>query len=77
MMFWVYKIDWRSRAVEIVGYAINAAKADEMISVYFDSIPKDQLDEFQAYHTLAYTPASPQMDLANEQFNRLGGKAIS
>ena len=77
MNFWVYKIDWRSRAVEIIGYAVNTKKADELITAYYAAIAKEQLDEFQAYHTIAYTPVSPQMTLANEQFHRLGGKAIA
>jgi hypothetical protein len=77
MNFWVYKIDWRSRAVEIIGYAVNTTKADELITAYFKAIPQTQLDEFQAYHTVDYTPVSPQMNMANEQFNRLGGKAMA
>lgn len=68
MKFWVYTIDWRSRAVNIIGEVTNEAAANKLI--------EERKDQDGKFFTSAWTPVSPEMDNSAQQFRRLGGKVV-
>lgn len=73
MKFWVYAIDWRSMAIEIIGEYGTGEQAEIAKARYMMIMPKAELDDFVAFKTLNVTPVSNEMRAAVEQFKRLNG----
>lgn len=74
MKFWVYAIDWRSMAIEIISEHGSEREAEIAHAKYMAIMPKAELDDFVAFKTLNTTPVSNDMRAAVEQFKRLNGK---
>ena len=76
MKFWVYSIDWRSMAIEIIAEATTEHAADIEHARHIASLTKSQLMEMAEFKTIAKTAVSPQMSAAVEQFKRLNGRVL-
>lgn len=74
MKFWVYAIDWRSMAIEIIAECASERKAIAAQEQYVAGLTKSQLMEMVSFKTIARTPASDDMQAAVEQFKRLSGR---
>jgi hypothetical protein len=74
MKFWVYAIDWRSMAIEILGEYATDKMAHAAKVQYMEELPPTMLDELVKYKTLDFTPASPEMCESVLQFKRFNGR---
>lgn len=77
MRFWVYSIDWRSLAVNILAECASEQAGEAWITQYIESRTDEQRLDIAEYSTLGITPASPQMQFAVEQFSRLNGRSMA
>jgi len=74
MKFWIYAIDWRSMAIEILGERTSSALASSFAAGYVESLPVAERDDFVAFKTIGVTPVTPDIEAAVQQFKRLNGK---
>jgi len=74
MKFWIYAIDWRSMAIEILGERTSSALASQLAGGYVASLPVAERDDFVAFKTVGITPITPDIEAAVEQFKRLNGR---
>lgn len=74
MKFWVYAIDWRSMAIEILGEYPNYKQATKATEQFTEGLTPDQLVDCVAYKTIGVTPVSPEMQSAVDQFKRFNGR---
>lgn len=74
MKFWVYAIDWRSMAIEILAERPNASLANAIADGYVASLPVAEHDDFVAYKTIGVTPVTPDIEAVAHQCHRLDGK---
>lgn len=72
-MVWVYTIDWRSRAVEVVA-ELPPGEVDVFIAGFVSSLPKDRLEDFNRYCTLGTTVVGDDLLATAEQWKRHNGK---
>lgn len=77
MRFWVYSIDWRSLAVNVIAECTSEHAAEAAHAAYVDSLTGDALLDMIEYRTIAITPTSPQMEFAREQFRRVNGRSMA
>ena len=73
MKFWVYAIDWRTMAIEIIREHGTKSEAEIAEAKYMAIMPKAELDDFVAFKTLNTTTVSNEMQVAVEEFKRLKG----
>lgn len=71
MKFWVYSIDWRYAAVEILAERTSESLANEFAAGYIASLPVAERDDFVTFKTLGVTPITPEIEAAVEDFKRL------
>jgi hypothetical protein len=74
MKFWLFAIDWRSMAIEILGEYSTEKKAQAAKVEHMEELPPALLDELVKYKTLDVTPASPEMCESVLQFKRFNGR---
>lgn len=74
MKFWVYAIDWRSMAIEIIEEHSSDSRAQKFAGGYIASLPVAERDDFVAFKSLGVTPVSNDIEAAVQQFKRLNGK---
>jgi hypothetical protein len=74
MKFWVYAIDWRSMAIEILAERPNVSLANAVAAGYVASLPVAERDDFAAFKTVGVTPITPDIEAAVQQFKRLNGR---
>jgi len=74
MKLWVYAIDWRSMAIEIIAERPNVSLANAVADGYVASLPVAERDDFVAFKTIGVTPVTPDIEAAVQQFKRLNGK---
>lgn len=74
MKFWVYAIDWRSMAIEILAERPNGLLANAVAAGYIGELPVAERDDFVAFKTIGITPVTPDIEAAVQQFKRLNGK---
>lgn len=74
MKFWLYQIDWRSLAVEVIAECKNNAEAIAKHEHHIASLSRDQLLDHINYKTVATTPVSAEMEACREQFLRVNGR---
>lgn len=72
MKYWVYLIDWRTRAVSIVAEVGSEAEGDLAIAKMFAEADPARRDELAKYFTAAVTLASAEMEEFSEKFVRKG-----
>ena len=77
MKFWVYAIDWRSMAIEIIAERDSERKAQGTLAKYLSDRTPEELQVMTAYKTLGTTPATPEMIATVEQFKRVAGRVPS
>lgn len=77
MKFWVYAIDWRSAAIEIIAEATTKEQAKAAHSAHLAAMTGEQIVDAVQFKTFAITPVSADMEAAVEQFKRLNGRAMS
>lgn len=71
MKFWVYSIDWRTAAVEILAERTSESLANEFSAGYIASLPVAERDDFVTFKTIGITPITPVIEAAVEDFKRL------
>ena len=71
MKFWVYSIDWRTAAVEILAEMASESLANEFAAGYIASLPVAERDDFVTFSTIGITPITPVIEAAVEDFKRL------
>jgi hypothetical protein len=74
MKFWVYAIDWRSMAIEIIEEHNNESGAQKFADGYVAGLPVAERDDFVAFKTIGITPVTPDIEAAVQQFKRLNGR---
>ena len=74
MKFWLYQIDWRSLAVEVLAECNTEREAIAKHEHHIASLSKEQLLETVNYKTVARTPVSAEMEASREQFLRVNGR---
>jgi hypothetical protein len=74
MKIWVYSIDWRTRAVNILAEVVNEAEANKKIASFMLSMSDEDRVEFVRFHTLASTAVSREMEEASLRFCHKGEK---
>lgn len=74
MKFWIYCIDWKSLAVEVIARCNSEREADAAYDAHIAQMTNEQRLEMVHFRTLAKTTASPEMEEALQQFLRIGGR---
>jgi hypothetical protein len=74
MKFWVYTIDWRTRAVNIIAEVVNEAEANKQIAKFLVELSAEDREEFLRFHTITSTTVSHEMKEAALRFCRKGEK---
>jgi hypothetical protein len=74
MKFWLYAIDWRSMAIEILGEYASDIRAQAEAKEYLKELPDEHREDFLIYKTIGVTPVSPEMQSAVDQFKRFNGR---
>lgn len=73
MKFWVYAIDWRSMAIEILAERPNVSLANAVAEGYIASLPVAERDDFVTFKTIGVTPVTPEIQAVAQQCHRLNG----
>lgn len=71
MKFWVYAIDWRTAAVEILAERASESLANDFAAGYIVSLPVAERDDFVAFKTIGITPITQEIEAAVEDSKRL------
>lgn len=77
MKIWVYIIDWRSLAIDVIAECKSEHDAELAHKRYRESLTDDQLIDVTQFKTIAATPVSPEMEAAVQQFKRLNGRTVA
>lgn len=68
MKFWVYTIDWRTRAVSIVAEVGSEFDGSLAIRDMFGAASPERRDELTRYFTAAVTPLCADMEVFAQKF---------
>ena len=71
MKFWVYAIDWRSMAIEILAERPNVSLANAVAEGYIASLPVAERDDFVTFKTIGVTPVTPEIRAIAQQCHRI------
>lgn len=75
MTFWVYAIDWRSMAIEIIAECKSERAAKVAMQLHIDEMTDAERADMVEFKTVATTTVSAEMLAAVEQFKRVNGRA--
>lgn len=76
--FWVFTINWRSRAVEVVAEICGSEdEAEEFCHSFMLALPADRREDFVKYCTIGVTPVSLDLLATAEQWKRRDGRISS
>lgn len=77
MTIWVYQIDWRSMAIEVLYECKNTADAERLHGQYLKGLTDEQLVDMTQFKTIGATAVSLEMQNAVEQFKRVNGRVVA
>ena len=77
MKIWVYQIDWRSMAIEVLFECKNTAEAERLHGQYLKGLTDEQLVDMTQFKTIGTTAVSAEMQSAAQQFKRVNGRVVA